>query len=119
MSTAYHPQTDGPEVVNRCLETYLRCFAQEQPRTWSTYLPWAEFSYNTRFHSAAGTTPFKAVYGRDPPTIVPFVRGETRVADLEVQLLQRDDMLKLLKEQLLKAQTRMKQHADAHRREVT
>ncbi|GJZ73703.1 putative nucleotidyltransferase, ribonuclease H [Tanacetum coccineum] len=120
LSTSYHPQTDGQtEVLNRCLEAYLRCFAHEQPTKWSSYLAWAEYSYNTGYHTSTGTTPFSIVYGRDPPSLLPYVMGETKNAELEQQLIDRDDMLKLIRLNLTKVQDRMRNQANTKRREVT
>lgn len=117
-SSSYHPQSDGQtEVLNRCLETYLRCFVSEQPQVWTKYLALAEFWYNTSHHSAIGMTPFQALYGRPPPVISGYTPGNTKIGKLDEILTQRTDILKLLKENLTRAQNRMVQQANKHRSE--
>lgn len=67
MSSAYHPQSDGQtELVNQCLETFLRCYAHACPEQWSSWLDLAEYWYNTSFHSAIGRSPFEVMYGYAP-----------------------------------------------------
>ena len=43
MSTSYHLKIDGEtNMLNRILETYLHCFAVEQPKSWISWLHWAK-----------------------------------------------------------------------------
>ncbi|TYK05651.1 Retrotransposable element Tf2 [Cucumis melo var. makuwa] len=118
-STAFHPQTDGQtERVNRCLETYLRCFCNEQPTKWHKCIPWAELWYNTTFHALAKTTPFQVVYGRPPPPLVRYGDIKSNNNSVEQLLKERDLVISALKENLIMTQNRMKKQADLHRREL-
>lgn len=74
--TAYHPQIDGQtEVLNRCLEGYLRCMSSECAGEWVLWLPLEEWCYNTTHHSAIKTTPYEALYGQDPALNLPYLVG--------------------------------------------
>ena len=116
LSTAYHPQTDGQsEVVNRCLETYLRCVTGDQPKSWSGWLSLAEWWYNSNYHSSLHVTPFEALYGYKPPIHLPYFPGLSLVNEVDLQLQAREEMLQLLKHHLARAQARMKAQADRHR----
>ncbi|KAL0455817.1 UNVERIFIED_CONTAM: hypothetical protein Slati_0920900 [Sesamum latifolium] len=80
-NSSYHPQTNGQsEVLNRCLETYLRYFVSDEPRLWLKFLPLAEFWYNTSYHNSIGMTPFEALYGRTAPTLPGYCLGDTKIA---------------------------------------
>ena len=104
LSTAFRPQTDGQsEVTNRILGVYLRCLAGDRPRSWLRWLPWTEFFYNTSYQSALQTTPFRVVFGRDPPTLLSYEPGLSRVIALDKQLQQRDEFLAEIRERLLQA----------------
>jgi len=80
MTTAFHPQSDGQsESANRVIVMYLRCLTGDRPRQWVRWLPWAEYLFNTAYQSSLRDTPFRVVYGRDPPSIRSYEPSDTRV----------------------------------------
>jgi hypothetical protein len=113
LSTTYHPQTDGQtEAVNKCLETYLRCFASDRQNQWVQWLPLTEWWYNTSYHTTTRMTPFEAVYGKNHLQLYHTCPGVSKVQQVDQTLTVCMAILHTLKENLVMAQNRMKQQAD-------
>ena len=118
-STTYHPQIDGQsEVVSRTLETYFRSFIHGKPKEWSQWLYSPESCYNIASHSAINMSPFQALYGRPPPSLVRFESHTASMDSLESLLWLLDAVLDELKFHLIRAQHRMKVRVDGHSREL-
>jgi IS30 family transposase len=79
-STTYHPQIDGQtEVVNKFLETYLRCFSSQRKNQWAQWLPLVEWWYNTSYHTTTHMNPFEVVYGQKTPLVLSYMPGVSKV----------------------------------------
>jgi hypothetical protein len=117
-SSSYHPQSDGQtEIVNKCLEGYLRFFVSDKQTQWFKWLPLTEWWYNTSFHTATKMTPFMALYGYHPPSITSSLKEKSKVQAVEDHIENQQQILQILKDNLTMAQNRMKQQADQHRSE--
>ena len=120
MSSAYHPQFDGQtEAMNRVTEQYLRAFVHQKPSTWGRFLIWAEWSYNTSIHSATGMTPCEITFGKQPPSLLQYLEGNSNVEAVDEWLTQREKIFASLSKKLAKAQQRMKEIADKRHRDVS
>lgn len=103
-----------------CLETVLKCFTADQPRTWLQWLHWAKYWYSTTYHETTGVTPIKVVvYGRKPLIITRFLQGETIVEADQRDSRGRDEALRWIKHHLLQAQERIKGQADRKRKKLS
>eukprot|EP00253_Pinus_taeda_P024523 PITA_24523 len=119
-SSSYHPQSDGQtEIVNKCLEGYLRCFVSDKQTQWVKWLPLAEWWYNTSFHTTTKMTPFMALYGYQPPSITSYLRENSKVQAVEHHIEHQQQVLQLLKDNLVLARNRMKQQVDQHHSEIS
>lgn len=87
----------------------------ERPKDWSQWLSLVEWSYNTNFHASTKITPYEALYSQLPQKLLPYEAGTTQVIAIETTLRTRDHTLRLLKENLARAQNRMKHYLDLKR----
>jgi transposase InsO family protein len=118
-SSSYHPQSDGQtEIVNKCLEEYLRCFVSDKQAQWFKWLPLAEWWYNTSFHTATKMTPFMALYGYHPPSITSSLKEKSKVQAVEDHIKNQQQVLQILKDNLTMAQNCMKQQAYQSKKRV-
>ena len=117
-STAYHPQTDGQtEVVNRCLQSYLRCFAGDEPKYWHRYLYLAEYWYNTSYHSSINMSPIQALYGQPIPDVIRYRPGDSPMPSVDETISKLQRLRSIVKANLRKAQQRMVSLANVHRQD--
>jgi len=91
--------------------------SSEEPKDWSTWLPVAQWWYNTNYHTTAKLTPYEVVFNQPPPLHLPYLLGETKNALVDRTLQRREAMIHMLRFHLLRAQHRMKMLADTHRTE--
>jgi hypothetical protein len=109
-STAYHPQSDGQtEVVNKCIEGYLRCMTGTAPTLWGKWLSACEWWYNTNYHTSIKKTPYEILYGMVPPIHIPYTHKDSPVEAVDHYLTQQEEMFKEIRSNLLQSQHRMTQ----------
>jgi hypothetical protein len=90
---------------------------QACPHQWSSWLPLAEFWYNTTYHSVLGVSPFEAMYSYPPKHFGLHHRHKPMGNELKDWVEERSKMTQVIQDNLHRAQQRMKHQADKHRLE--
>ena len=86
--------------------------------TWEQYLPLVEFSYNNSYHASIGMSPYEALYGRPCRTPLCWAEvGERHLLGPDI-VDETTEKMKIVRENMKKAQDRQKKYADQNRREV-
>lgn len=64
LSTAYHPQTNLTERINRTLKTMLSSYVHDNHRDWDKWIPEFRYAINSAWQESTGFTPAEVALGR-------------------------------------------------------
>ena len=118
LSTAFHPQTNGQtERANQEIEQYLRTFVNQRQDNWPEWLALTEFTHNNRIQASTQTSPFNALYGRNPRMgFEPHRRSKNEAVQDFTQRMKK--VQEEVASAISKAQIEMKKYADRNRKEA-
>jgi len=126
MSTGGHPQTDGKaENRQRTANTMLRHYVDFEQTDWDMKLLRAAHAINHTKSASSGLTPFEVMFRRYPRLPLDAALAEPQSGQPEASTLPRVTnfldrhryIWTMAKQNMLKAQSDQKRHADKHRRE--
>ncbi|GAA6080783.1 uncharacterized protein LOC113073276 [Tachysurus ichikawai] len=121
LTTAYHPQTNLTERINRTLKTMMASYVEEQHKQWDKHLTEFRFAINSAVHESTGTTPAEVNLGRPlrgPMEVLLYPRDispDNLCYDKTSELKQ---MRAYVEQKLKTARQRQKRNYDKHRRDV-
>ena len=122
MTTAYHPQTNLTERVNRTLKPMIASYVDNNHKQWDKHLPNFRFALNSSIHESTGVTPAELNLGRtlrspldvmlqpwSPSPECPAYQNVTELKELQT----------FVQENLQKGRIRQKRNYDKKRRDLT
>ncbi|WVZ80698.1 LOW QUALITY PROTEIN: hypothetical protein U9M48_028155 [Paspalum notatum var. saurae] len=94
-------------------------YAESYGTSWDKSLPYAEFSYNNSYQASLKKSPFEALYGRRCRTPLFWNQtGEKQVFGPDL-IKDAEQQIKMVRENLRVAQSRLKSYADVRHRDLT
>ncbi len=114
LTTAYHPQTNLTERVNRNLKTMIASYVEEHHRHWDKWVAEFRFAINSAWHESTGFTPAEVALGRK-------LKGTLERAlqpppdpsrSVHPSLEHQKDLINLVKENVARAQAKQKKYYD-------
>jgi hypothetical protein len=89
----------------------------DRQHQWVQWLPLSKWWYNTSNHTGTRIAPFEVVYGHQPPSVLPYMMGVSKVQEVDHNLTIHMNIFFTLKDNLVMAQNHMKQQEDQGRSE--